>query len=67
MVVLKNKLLEVRIYFCFPTCMNTTFHFADPLKTPLDWRTRRQIAIGVAAALVSVRVSNHKRYTSYFF
>jgi hypothetical protein len=26
---------------------------ADPLKTPLNWRTRLQIAIGVAAALVS--------------
>lgn len=28
------------------------FLIADPLKTPLDWNTRLQIAIGVAAALV---------------
>lgn len=27
---------------------------ADPLRTPLDWRTRLQIASGVVAALVSV-------------
>ncbi|KAE8037621.1 hypothetical protein FH972_010196 [Carpinus fangiana] len=26
-------------------------HLSDPLKTPLNWRTRLQIAIGVAAAL----------------
>ncbi|CAI0543950.1 unnamed protein product [Linum tenue] len=26
-------------------------HLDDPLRTPLDWRTRLQIAIGVAAAL----------------
>ncbi|KAH9659470.1 protein kinase domain-containing protein [Citrus sinensis] len=26
-------------------------HLNDPLKTPLDWKTRLQIAIGVAAAL----------------
>jgi serine/threonine protein kinase len=28
-------------------------HLNDPLKTPLNWKTRIQIAIGVAAALVS--------------
>ncbi|XP_057954336.1 probable receptor-like protein kinase At1g49730 isoform X5 [Malania oleifera] len=28
-------------------------HLSDPLKTPLNWRTRLQIAIGVAAALLS--------------
>ncbi|XP_028090005.1 kinesin-like protein KIN-5C isoform X2 [Camellia sinensis] len=27
-------------------------HLNDPLKTPLNWRTRLQIVIGVAAALV---------------
>jgi hypothetical protein len=26
-------------------------HLNDPLKTPLNWKTRIQIAIGVAAAL----------------
>ncbi|XP_038992849.1 probable receptor-like protein kinase At1g49730 [Hibiscus syriacus] len=26
-------------------------HFNDPLKTPLNWKTRLQIAVGVAAAL----------------
>nr|GMD12712.1 probable receptor-like protein kinase At1g49730 [Ipomoea batatas] len=26
-------------------------HLSDPLKTPLNWRTRLQIAIGIAAAL----------------
>ncbi|KAK4763258.1 hypothetical protein SAY87_013002 [Trapa incisa] len=26
-------------------------HLNDPLRTPLNWRTRRQIAVGVAAAL----------------
>ena len=30
--------------------------FADPLKTPLNWRVRLQIAIGVTAALVSCEV-----------
>lgn len=29
---------------------------ADPLRTPLNWRTRRQIAVGVAAALVRCQV-----------
>ncbi|KAJ9699600.1 hypothetical protein PVL29_008276 [Vitis rotundifolia] len=28
-------------------------HLNDPLKTPLNWRTRLQIAIGVAAALLA--------------
>jgi serine/threonine protein kinase len=28
-------------------------HLSDPLKTPLNWRTRLHIAIGVASALVS--------------
>ncbi|XP_028112402.1 probable receptor-like protein kinase At1g49730 isoform X5 [Camellia sinensis] len=27
-------------------------HLNDPLKTPLNWRTRLQIVIGVAAALL---------------
>ena len=30
-------------------CLST----ADPLRTPLDWRTRLQVAIDIAAALVS--------------
>ncbi|CAI9105783.1 OLC1v1004797C1 [Oldenlandia corymbosa var. corymbosa] len=28
-------------------------HLSDPLKTPLNWRTRLQIAVGIAAALLS--------------
>ncbi|PPE00450.1 hypothetical protein GOBAR_DD02546 [Gossypium barbadense] len=28
-------------------------HFNDPLRTPLNWKARLQIAVGVAAALVS--------------
>jgi hypothetical protein len=28
------------------------FFLADPLRTPLDWRTRLQVAIDIAAALV---------------
>ena len=33
--------------------VNTDVPFlADPLRTPLDWRTRLQVAIDVAAALV---------------
>ncbi|RZC78481.1 hypothetical protein C5167_003100 [Papaver somniferum] len=31
--------------------------WTDPLKTPLSWRTRLQIAIGVTAALVGVSVT----------
>lgn len=34
--------------FCYNVWMLT-----DPLKTPLNWRTRLQIANGVVAALVS--------------
>ncbi|KAI7994290.1 Kinesin-like protein KIN-5C [Camellia lanceoleosa] len=34
-------------------------HLNDPLKTPLNWRTRLQIVIGVAAALLGTR----KTYT----
>ncbi|RVW33293.1 putative receptor-like protein kinase [Vitis vinifera] len=33
-------------------------HLNDPLKTPLNWRTRLQIAIGVAAALEYLQLFN---------
>ncbi|CAM8889251.1 unnamed protein product [Rhodiola kirilowii] len=33
-------------------------HFNDPCKTPLNWRTRLQIAVGVAAALEYLLVFN---------
>ncbi|KAK3036574.1 hypothetical protein RJ639_031191, partial [Escallonia herrerae] len=32
-------------------------HLNDPLKSPLNWRTRLQIAIDVAAALVSLEIA----------
>lgn len=43
------------MYAKFGFVINNWF-LADPLKTPLNWRTRLQIAIGVAAALVSCKV-----------
>ena len=36
------------IFFCFKPWLWT-----DPLRTPLNWKARLQIAVGVAAALVS--------------
>lgn len=41
------------LYVCHGSLNHNGSSVADPLKTPLNWRMRLQIAAGVAAALVS--------------
>lgn len=53
------------VCFCKNDSVFNDWLLADPLKTPLNWRTRLQIAIGVAAALVSskfMRLSSYKAH-----
>ena len=39
------------VFFCFKNWL-----LIDPLRTPLNWKARLQIAVGVAAALVSHKI-----------
>lgn len=50
-----NGICQLKLFLCIGLInfgLNGIL-FADPLRTPLNWRTRLQIANGVAAALVS--------------
>lgn len=51
-----NSLAEV-LYVHTSAKIDSLYWLADPLRTPLNWRTRLQIAIGVVAALVCEKQS----------
>ncbi|RZC78505.1 hypothetical protein C5167_002698 [Papaver somniferum] len=55
------------LVFEYPEHGSLKEHLNDPLKTPLSWRTRLQIAIGVTAALVGVSVTILRLITSDTF
>lgn len=56
-----TKILHINLS-SFVSCKLILKNFwADPLRTPLNWRTRLQVAIDVAAALVTTTTTCRKQ------